>query len=482
MSRYKLILLIIAILMAGFIATTLVSYQVSRLSIHNAIVDSTLPISSDNIYTELQKDLIRPIFISSMIASDTFLRDWLLSGEEDQAQISRYLREVRDRYGAYASYLVSDRTRNYYYGDGILKQVSPKEERDVWYYRVSKMQEPYEINTDKDLAHADALTIFVNYRVLGYQGEYLGVTGVGLTVDSVQKLISDYQQRFKRDVYLVDRSGVIRLSGSKQHKVGSNINQNPAMAAMFKQVLQQDASHDGNLQYEDADTQQLINIRHIPELQWYLFVAQDEQAALNDIRHALQINLLVSLIVTAIVVGLTHIALRRYQDKLETMATTDTLTGLSNRRAFDVVINVFLNENERARSTLAFIVLDVDHFKSINDKLGHLGGDHVLSVVARVIKANTRAADFVCRWGGEEFLIVIKDCDEHNAVLLAEKIRQALEQESIIYKNEQIKLTASLGVAVARAGDKLEPVMERADAAMYGAKKAGRNQVNLGSI
>ena len=480
MSRYKLIFLIIAILMAGFLATILVSYQVSRLSIHNAIVDSTLPISSDNIYTELQKDLIRPIFISSMMASDTFLRDWLLDGEEDQEQISRYLREVRDRYGAYASYLVSDRTKNYYYGKGILKQVSPKEERDVWYYRVRKMHVPYEINTDKDLAHADALTIFINYRVLGYQGEFLGVTGVGLTVDSVQKLISDYQQRFKRDVYLVDRDGVIRLSGSKRHEVGNNINHDPAMAAMFRQVLQQD-SHDGNVQYEDADTQQLINIRHIPELHWYLFIGQDEQAALNDIRRALQINLLISLLVMAIVVGLTHIALRRYQDKLETMATTDILTGLPNRRAFEVVINIFLNENERARSTLAFIVLDIDYFKTVNDKLGHLGGDHVLSAVSKVIKASTRAADFVCRWGGEEFLIVIKDCDEHNAVLLAEKIRQALEQETIIYKNEQIKLTASLGVAVARAGDKLEPVMERADAAMYGAKMAGRNQVNLGS-
>lgn len=480
MSRYKLIFLIIAILMAGFFATTLVSYQVSRLSIHNAIVDSTLPISSDNIYTELQKDLIQPIFISSMMASDTFLRDWLLDGEEDHEQISRYLREVRARYGAYASYLVSERTKNYYYADGVLKQVKPDDARDVWYYRVSQMQRPYEINTDRDFAHNDALTIFINYRVLGYQGEYLGVTGVGLTVDSVQKLISDYQQRFRRDVYLVDRDGVIRLSGSKQHVVGSNINQNPAMAAMFRQVLQQN-NHDGNAQYEDADTQQLINIRHIPELHWYLFVGQDEQAALHDIRHALQVNLLISLLVMVIVVGLTHIALRRYQNQLETMATTDTLTGLPNRRAFDVVINIFLNENERARSTLAFIVLDIDYFKTVNDKLGHLGGDHVLSAVSKVIRANTRAADFVCRWGGEEFLIVIKDCDEHNAVLLAEKIRQAVEQETIIYKNEQIKLTASLGVAVARAGDKLEPVMERADAAMYGAKMSGRNQVNLGS-
>lgn len=484
MSRHKLIFLIIAILATGFIATSVVSYQVSRISIHNAIVDSTLPLSSDNIYSEIQKDLIRPIFVSSMMASDTFLRDWILDGEEDVAKISRYLREVQSQYGAFISFLVSERTSNYYYVGGLLKQVQPGEERDAWYYRVRDMRNPYEINVDRDMAHADALTIFINYRVLDYDNQYLGAVGVGLTVDSVQKLVSHYQQRFKRDVYFVDASGLIRLSGSKRQEVGQNINQQPALAGIFQQVLNtaKDDTHGGNFQYEDAEMKQLINIRYIPELHWYLFVGQDELEATSDIRRALQINLLLCLVVTAIVVALTHVALRRYQDKLETMATTDILTELPNRRAFDVVINVFLNENERTRSSLAFIVLDVDHFKSINDKLGHLGGDHVLNVVARTIKANTRAADFVCRWGGEEFLIVIKDCDEHNAMLLAEKIRSAIQEELISYQGSQVTITASLGVAVARAGEKLEPVLERADKAMYAAKTAGRNQIYLGSI
>ena len=143
MSRHKLIFLIIAILATGFIATSLVSYHVSRLSIHNAIVDSTLPLSSDNIYSEIQKDLIRPIFISSMMASDTFLRDWVLDGEAEVDKISRYLQEVQTQYGAFVTFLVSDRTSNYYYGKGILKQVKPGEERDVWYYRVREMQNPY---------------------------------------------------------------------------------------------------------------------------------------------------------------------------------------------------------------------------------------------------------------------------------------------------------------------------------------------------
>ncbi|MCB5183853.1 sensor domain-containing diguanylate cyclase [Methylobacillus gramineus] len=479
MNRYKLILLITVILATGFLATSLVSYQVSRVSIHDSIVDSTLPLTSDNIYSEIQKDLVRPIFVSSMMASDTFLRDWIIDGETDIAKISKYLQEVQNHYGAFVSFLVSENTGNYYYGKGLLKQVNPKEERDAWYYRVRELKNPYEINVDRDMAHADVLTIFINYRVLDYQGQYLGAVGVGLTVDSVQKLISHYQLKFKRNVYFVDEQGAITLSGNFDQPLGSKIMHTSELQRLFQQAK---ANGTQTFEYEYDGMQQLINMRYIPELNWYLFVEQSESEATSDIRHALYINVLLCLVVTAIVVLLTHLALRRYQAELETMATTDSLTGLPNRKAFDIVIDIFLNESSRTRGALALIVLDIDHFKAINDRLGHFGGDHVLVVMARAIRACTRAADFICRWGGEEFLIVIKDCDEHSAMLLAEKIRNAVENELIAYKGEQISITASLGVAVARTGEKMEHVLDRADAAMYAAKMAGRNQVNLSRL
>ncbi|MCB5187925.1 sensor domain-containing diguanylate cyclase [Methylobacillus caricis] len=476
MNRYKLILLISVILATGFLATSIVSYQVSRLSIHDSIVNSTLPLTSDNIYSEIQKDLVRPIFVSSMMASDTFLRDWIIDGEADIGKISKYLQEVQTSYGAFVSFLVSEKTANYYYGEGLLKQVSPEEERDAWYYRVRELKYPYEINVDRDMAHADVLTIFINYRVLDYAGEYLGAVGVGLAVNSVQKLIIHYQKKFKRNVYFVNDQGEVQLSGNPIQPLGSNIMEGSVLQKLFQRAK---ANGTETFEYEYDGTQQLINIRYIPELKWFLFVEQSESEATSDIRHALYINVLLCLVVTAIVVLLTHIALRRYQAELETMATTDTLTGLPNRKAFDIVIDIFLNESARTRGALAVIVLDIDHFKSINDRLGHFGGDHVLVVTAKTIRAGTRAADFICRWGGEEFLIVIKDCDEHSAMLLAEKIRSAIENELIAYKGEQINITASLGVAVARTGEKIEHVLDRADVAMYAAKMAGRNQVNL---
>lgn len=476
MNRYKLILLLALVLGAGFVATSVVSYQVSKHSIHDAIVDNELPLTADNIYSEIQKDLVRTVFIASMMASDTFLRDWLIDGEEGVERISRYLQEVQARYGTFVSFLVSEQSRQYYYGKGILKTVKAEEPRDAWYFRVREMQQPYELNVDKDLAHADALTIFVNYRVLDYANQYIGATGVGLTVDSVQKLINSYQQRYRRNVYFVDPQGMIIISGNQKYPPGSNVEKIAGLAQIFPEILKHES---GSYEYQNAGATHLINARYIAELKWYLFVEKSESEATSSIRYTLYLNLLICVLVTAIAILLTHIALKRYQSELEMMATTDALTGLPNRRAFDIVVEVLFNESVRKKTQIAVLVLDIDNFKSINDRYGHLAGDYVLSEAALTIKSCIRASDFICRWGGEEFVIVGKDGDAHGAMLLAEKIRVAIESRAISYKGELINITASLGTAIAEADENIAQVIERADKAMYLAKASGRNQVIL---
>ena len=171
LGRRQLVSMLTVLLCLGFMVTALVNYVAARNLIREAIIGSELPLTSDNIYSEIQKDLVRPIFVSSMMAGDTFLRDWMLADEKDLSKISRYLTEIKQRYGAHTAFLVSDRTGNYYQADGLLKQVRKDEFRDVWYYRVRAMATPYEINVDPDMANRDALTIFVNYRVLRFQGQ-----------------------------------------------------------------------------------------------------------------------------------------------------------------------------------------------------------------------------------------------------------------------------------------------------------------------
>ena len=110
----RLLVLLSVLLSAGFFATTLGSYYVSRSVIREAIIGQELPLAASNIYVELQKDLVQPVIISSTMAHDTFLRDWALKGERDMTEMNRYLQEVKTRYGAFSSFFVSDRSRYHF--------------------------------------------------------------------------------------------------------------------------------------------------------------------------------------------------------------------------------------------------------------------------------------------------------------------------------------------------------------------------------
>ena len=131
-DRAKLIAVLCLLLSAGFLATTLVSYYVSRDAIHQSTVTTELPLTSDNVYSEIQKDLVRPILISSMMARDTSLRDWVLGGEGDIDAMNRYLKEVKSDNGAVTRFFVSDVTQSYYSAvGGVLKTVDKYEPLDA---------------------------------------------------------------------------------------------------------------------------------------------------------------------------------------------------------------------------------------------------------------------------------------------------------------------------------------------------------------
>ena len=202
----NLILIVSLLLITGFLTTSLASYYVSLASLRSQITKKELPLTSDNIYSEIQKDLLSPIFISSLMANDIFLRDWIINGENDITQIIRYLKEIQDKYNTFTSFFVSEQTKTYYHADGILKKVKAEEERDRWYFRVKSMKSDYEINVDPDMANKDSMTIFINYRVRDYQNNFIGTTGVGLKVNAVKDLIKKYQESYGRNIYFVDKN------------------------------------------------------------------------------------------------------------------------------------------------------------------------------------------------------------------------------------------------------------------------------------
>lgn len=474
-SNQRLILLLSALLAAGFFATTLSSYFVSKRAILDAIVAQELPLTSSNIYSEIQMDLVQPVLIASTMAHDTFVRDWVLAGEQDSESMARYLREIKARYGAFSSFFVSERSGRYYTGEGILKHVSPDEPRDAWYYRVRTLKEPFEINVDPDLANQDALTIFVNYRVFDFDGQFLGATGVGLTVDAVRRLITDYQQRFQRTIYFVDPQGHIVLFGNESGRAEADLRQTEGLRELVDRILREKS---GSYRFSRDGDDYLLNVNYIPEFDWYLFVEKNEAGALADIRRTLYVNLAICLGVSLLVLALIRVALARYQRRLERMAATDKLTGLLNRQAFSILIDKTLADYRRDPRPLSLLMIDVDNFKAFNDRYGHATGDRILGEVAAQLQQGLRASDIAVRWGGEEFLVVLKGCDLTRAQGVADALRQRIEQLAFEADGQPIAVTISVGVSEHQGMAAIEDSIARADTALYAAKRDGRNRVS----
>ena len=159
---------------------------------------------------------------------------------------------------------------------------------------------------------------------------------------------------------------------------------------------------------------------------------------------------------------------------------TDQLTGLWNRRHFDEQLIRVLNEADRYHRTCALVLADVDHFKQINDSLGHEAGDEVLKLVAEVLREVVRTTDICARIGGEEFCTIVPETGIEGAVELAERIRSNLESSSVKWREHDLRVTASFGVATYTAGtgqQLRDRLFETADRAMYRAKADGRNCV-----
>ncbi|GAB6053812.1 sensor domain-containing diguanylate cyclase [Magnetospira thiophila] len=470
--RGPLITTIALILVAGFLLTNVISYQISKSSLRQALIDNELPLTSNNIYSEIQRDLLQPVFVASLMSTDTFVKDWLLKGEQEPGKIIHYLDDIRRKYGLFTSFLVSDKTRNYYHFSGISQVVSEQEPRDTWYFRVRDMTQPYELNVDINAQQNDAVTIFINHQVHGPDGQFLAATGVGLELNSVARVVERYREHFGRHIYFIDDTGHIALRSAEAVITEDNIHDAEGIAAIAEDILTTDH---GFYEYQRNGETMLLNTRHIPELGWRVVVEQQESEALKTLRRGLWTNTLVGLSVIVLTILIVTYTVNLFHSRLVVMATTDELTGIGNRQVFEQSLKSALSRHQRDNVPFSVLLFDVDHFKRVNDTLGHLEGDRVLQGIARVMRETVREADVLCRWGGEEMIVLAHNCTLETAAILAEKIRQAMERATLTQLPDGLPITVSAGVAEAHGSDNMDSVIDRADAALYRAKQDGRN-------
>ncbi|MEZ5998250.1 MAG: GGDEF domain-containing protein [Hyphomonas sp.] len=195
--------------------------------------------------------------------------------------------------------------------------------------------------------------------------------------------------------------------------------------------------------------------------------------------HFLLTNLVVAACVaipTATIASQHEFQMRKYQSQLESFASTDPLTGVLNRRFFRFAAEEEIARQGRTRTVGAIALIDLDKFKSINDRYGHQAGDEVLKRVALAVHAEIRTPfDKFGRWGGEEFALMLSDVTESTAQIVLERVRARIERTPVKFGNHEISVTASFGFDLMDANAVFDDVMAAADAALYESKAAGRN-------
>ncbi|WP_152033005.1 sensor domain-containing diguanylate cyclase [Gallaecimonas mangrovi] len=451
------------------------SYHVAQHAINRQIEENSLPLTSDNVYSQIQRDLVEPTFVATLMAHDTFVRDWALESSPKPAPMQRYLAEIDKRFNTTLSFFALDKNRRLYLPDNAEHIIDNNSPKNAWYNQVKTLPEnkPYQVKVGTDPEHPGKMDIYIDHKVFDYQHQFIGVTGVGLSVTRVKKLIEDYQQRYQRTIYFVDRNGKVILHG--QHFRGAESLQSiPGMRSISTQIL---SAPSGSYRFSRNGENIYINARLVPEFNWYLIVEQQASPSQRAVFKSFLTNVFIALAITLVVLTVSLLTQGRYQRKLAAQASVDPLTLALNRLSGKELYGLMQEECQRQAQPMSILLIDIDFFKNINDQYGHDAGDTVLKGLVNKLKTYIRDSDAICRWGGEEFLVLLSGCDKDQAYTLAERIRTGLQTQSFLVGSQPLAITVSGGTTQVKAKESLEQAVARADQALYTAKKNGRNQI-----
>lgn len=243
-NRLKLTLLLSLILFVAFVGLSIINYRTTKTSLTQEIVSSSLPLLRENIYSEILRDITPAINRASAMAHNSFLINWAAGGEKNTEEILQYLSGIRDEYGYFSTFFISENTKNYYHYSGILKQVSPEDSHDVWYYRFIESGKGYVLDVDTDEASDNLLTIFINFRIEDYSGSLLGVTGVGIKMANFSRFLRDSQEKYSRSIYLVDNTGLIQAHSDTSRIQNENLFEKDIHHTIAGTLLEKDSRPD----------------------------------------------------------------------------------------------------------------------------------------------------------------------------------------------------------------------------------------------
>ncbi len=468
--KSRMLISILLLICIGFVVAAISSFEIAKESRLKTLTEQELPLILDNAHSNIEKTLLKPQVIASMMANDSFLRNWIANGAKNIKQINVYLSHIKKEYSLFTVFVVLDSNHKYFNEHGILTSMSDTWETNNWYLNLKNSANESEANLAYNSDKRKTI-FYINNKIKNAQNKLLGIVGVGLDINKVESILKNYSNEYGKDAYLLNEKGELLLP----EKGSSYLAHEQGNTALKRLALQLRGGNKELFTYYTDGIEYLVAMRYIKSLNLILCIDMPVKKAIRHIRDSLIITGIVGCVLLCCILYLILKIINIYQSKLEAAAWYDQLTGLLNRRFF---IEKYSKEDERhlrSQRDMMLLMADIDYFKEVNDRLGHVCGDAVLVRCAQILHDTMRLTDVVSRWGGEEFMLLLPETSLKESLKVAQRLKNLIENDAYLISLTKRNITISIGLHIFCPGESMDWHFEMVDKNLYKAKKAGRN-------
>ncbi|MFT4937740.1 MAG: diguanylate cyclase (GGDEF)-like protein [Paraglaciecola sp.] len=421
------------------------------------------------VFSLVDREILKPLYISETLAYSEMFNHLIEPAEPDHDVIYDHL-EILEKKFNLEFFIASEKHRRQYFSERT--SIELIEGEIDWYFKIKAMDS----DLLADVGRSEDPQLFFDVKIYNKQNEYIGIVGVAKSLQVFLKEFSDYKSKYGYDfLFLNDNNTVVLSSYSQQLANGADLKNIEEF--IWYQKIDQSSLIDGSLNsvlVNLAGDDFLISELYINELKWRLLLLIPLKTKQMQLNKTFFFNISMVTIFGLSLFLVIYWITNKYRKGIVKAINIDELTRLANRRAIQLK---FRELKEKPGTELCVIILDIDHFKQVNDTHGHNTGDEILKKIADLLGKVVRSQDVVGRWGGEEFIMLMPCNDPQIGINVAERARKLLMTAKISDIQLEQPITASFGVTHANAAIDLKDIVEVADKALYKAKDAGRNRV-----
>jgi diguanylate cyclase (GGDEF)-like protein len=415
------------------------------------------------------EQLMKPLHISQTLAKAKELTNLMSSEKLDKDEVFSVLQRMHEEFEL-NFFIASETSRVQYNSDG--SSIDLIEGKVNWYFTYK--ESPH--NAMADIGQWQNPQFYIDLKIFDEDGTFLGVFGVGKSLKSFLEVFSEYKKTYGYDFIFVDQNKDITLTSDPELIVKGIEFTNLEDVGWF-QVLDDEQKEDSlnNLLLRVEGQDSLIAELNIQPFDWTLYLITPLQSRQTAISRAFIISVVTLLAVIFGLFLLIYNLLYYFKKDMQKVKQIDVLTEIANRSNIILKFEELMYE----KNSLSLVLINLDNFKPINETHGRKAGDIVLRQVASMLQENVRSGHILGRWAGEEFIILMPHTGPHEAVEVAQALRNKLAAMTITTGTTSIQLTASFGVSFTATPREMSEVISAADDALFAAKREGRNAVRM---